>query len=49
MLGRTDCRILDAVERFGFCDQSYFNRAFLKYLNYRPGALLRHRAKPPQQ
>jgi AraC-like DNA-binding protein len=45
MLLRTDCTILDAVERFGFGDQSYFNRAFLKFLKYRPGALLRHRSK----
>jgi AraC family transcriptional regulator len=49
MLLSTDCEILEAVERFGFCDQSYFNRAFLKYLNYRPGALLRFRAKLPQR
>jgi AraC-like DNA-binding protein len=48
MLIRTDCTILDAVEHCGFCDQSYFNRAFLKYLNYRPGALLHLRAKLPQ-
>jgi AraC family transcriptional regulator len=47
MLLRTDCSILDAVERYGFGDQSYFNRAFLKYLNCRPGALLRLRAKLP--
>jgi len=47
MLLRTDCTILDAVERFGFGDQSYFNRAFLKFLKYRPGALLRLRAKRP--
>ena len=43
----TDCTILDAVHRFGFADQSYFNRAFLKYLKYRPGALLCIRAKLP--
>jgi AraC-like DNA-binding protein len=49
MLLSTDCEILEAVERFGFCDQSYFNRVFLKYLNYRPGALLRLRAKLPQR
>ena len=47
MLLRTDCTILDAVHQFGFADQSYFNRAFLKYLKYRPGALLRLRAKAP--
>jgi AraC family transcriptional regulator len=45
MLLRTDRTILDAVERFGFGDQSYFNRAFLKFLKYRPGALLRLRNK----
>jgi AraC family transcriptional regulator len=49
MLLRTDCAILDAVERFGFGDQSYFNRAFLKYLKYRPGALLHLRGQRPQR
>jgi AraC-like DNA-binding protein len=43
---RTDCTILDVVAKFGFGEQSYFNRAFLKYLKYRPGALLRLRNKP---
>jgi AraC-like DNA-binding protein len=43
----TDCTILDAVHRFGFADQSYFNRSFLKYLKYRPGTLLHLRAKLP--
>ena len=47
MLLRTDCTILDAVDHFGFSDQSYFNRVFLKYLKYRPGALFRLRAKLP--
>ena len=47
MLLNSDCTLLDAVHQFGFSDQSYFNRAFLKYLKYRPGALLRLRAKAP--
>jgi AraC family transcriptional regulator len=44
----SDDAILDAVHSFGFSDQSHFNRAFLKYLNYRPGALLRLRPNPVQ-
>jgi AraC family transcriptional regulator len=44
----SDHPILDAVHAFGFSDQSHFNRAFLKYLNYRPGALLRIRSNPTQ-
>ena len=47
MLLNSNCTLLDAVHHFGFSDQSYFNRAFLKYLKYRPGALLRLRSNVP--
>lgn len=46
LLLHSDYQILDAVHTFGFSDQSHFNRAFLKYLNYRPGAVLRLRPNP---